>query len=214
MMLLTPDELIAATGCSKERATLYLPFLQAAMKTYDITSPKRMAGFLSQISHESGRLERLEESLNYSVDALVRTFGRHRISIADAHKYGRSHEHKADQQAIANLIYGGTWGAKNLGNTEPGDGWRFRGRGLKQLTGRANYKRCGDALALDLIGSPDLLLKPINAAFSAAWFWDSNGLNKVADAGDVQAMTRIINGGAMGLAQRQALFDRGLEVFA
>ena len=214
MMILTAAQLRTATGCSQSRADLFLPFLQVACKAYDITSPRRIAGFLSQIAHESGRLEVLEENLNYSADALLRMFGRHRISEADARRHGRTPTQRANPEAIANALYGGEWGRANLGNTQPGDGWRYRGRGLKQLTGRANYQRCGQAIGEDLVGHPDRLLMPVNAALSAGWFWSANGLNALADRGDVPAMTRRINGGAIGLPERQALYTQALGVLA
>lgn len=214
MIPLTAAQVMRATGSTLANAELYLPFLQGACKAYDITSPKRLAGFLSQIGHESGGMATLTESLNYSVDGLLNGFGRHRISESDARKYGRSMEHPANQQAIANLLYGGEFGRKKLGNTEPGDGWRFRGRGLKQLTGRDNYSRCGNAIGENLLTFPDRLLAPVNAALSAAWFWSTNGLNDLADRGDVPAMTKKINGGTKGLAERTALWNQGLEVFA
>jgi len=213
-MILTAQQLQSSTGCTKDRAILFLPFLQGAMKAYGITTPRRIAGFLSQIAHESGRLETLEESLNYSSDALIKIFGRHRISEADARKYGRAHGQKANQEAIANLLYGGEWGRKNLGNFVSGDGYRFRGRGLKQLTGRSNYDKCGAAIGEDLLSYPDRLLLPVNAALSAGWFWSSHGLNAVADQGDVRQMTKIINGGAIGLPERTALYGKALEVLA
>lgn len=213
-MLQTAEQLQAATGCSKSRAALYLPFLQGAMKAYEITTPRRVAGFLSQIAHESGRMEVLEESLNYSAEALVRMFGRHRISVADANKFGRAPGQKANQEEIANLIYGGEWGRKNLGNFVWGDGWRFRGRGLKQLTGRANYDKCGEAIGEDLLNRPERLLLPVNAALSAGWFWKSHGLNDIADRADVVQMTKVINGGDIGLAERTALFNQAMGVLA
>ena len=214
MIPLTAEQVQRATGSTLENAALYLPFIQGACKAYDITSPRRLAGFLSQIGHESGGMARLTESLNYSVDGLQRFVKWGRITEADARKYGRSLEQKANQQSIANLIYGGRFGSSKLGNTEPGDGWRFRGRGLKQLTGRDNYKRCGDAIGEDLIAFPDRLLAPVNAALSAAWFWETNGLNDLADRGDVPAMTKRINGGAIGLPERQALYTRAMAVLA
>jgi len=214
MIPLTVDQVARATGATQANAAKFLPFLQGTCKAYDITSPNRIAGFLSQIGHESGGLSTLTESLNYSVDALLKIFGRHRISEADAKRHGRFLSQRANQEAIANLIYGGDWGRKHLGNTQPGDGWRFRGRGLKQLTGRDNYKRCGDAIGGDFIAKPDDLLLPVNAALSAGWFWHTNGLNKLADMGDVRAMTKVVNGGANGLTERQALFTQGMRVFA
>jgi putative chitinase len=214
MIVLSAAQLQKATGCTPARAELFLPFLQGAMKAYDITSPQRVAGFLSQISHESGRLETLEEGLNYSVDSLLLMFGRHRISEADARRYGRSATQKANQEAIANCLYGGEWGRKNLGNTQPGDGWRYRGRGLKQLTGRANYAACGKAIGEDFVAHPDRLLMPVNAALSAGWFWGTNGLNPLADRGDVPAMTKRINGGDIGLKERTALYGQAIQVLA
>lgn len=214
MMLQTTAQLRAATGCTQARADLFLPFLQGAMKAYDITTPRRIAGFLSQIAHESARLEQLSENLNYSVDALLGKFGRHRISEADARRLGRAPGRPAQQEAIANAIYGGEWGRKNLGNFVHGDGWRYRGRGLKQLTGRANYDRCGAAIGEDLLSYPDRLLLPVNAALSAGWFWRTNGLNDLADRGDVPGMTRRINGGTNGLEERQALYSQAIGVLA
>ena len=93
-------------------------------------------------------------------------------------------------------------GRKDLGNTETGDGRRYRGRGLIQITGRANYAACGEAMGLDLVGHPELLEEPVNAARSAAWFWDSRNLNKLADLGDARAITKRINGGTNGLQDR------------
>lgn len=103
-----------------------------------------MAYALATAWHETGeKMQPVTENLNYSVDGLLKTFGRHRISEASARRYGRSNSQPADQEAIANVIYGGDWGLKNLGNVEPGDGWRYRGRGLPQTTGRANYRKFG-----------------------------------------------------------------------
>jgi putative chitinase len=214
MIPLTAEQVQLATGASLQNAALYLPFLQVACKNYSITSPRRVAGFLSQIGHESAGLSRLVENLNYSTDGLLVTFSRKRISAEDAQTHGRRRGQPANQVKLANLLYGGAFGREQLGNTQPGDGWAFRGRGLKQLTGRDNYRRCGDALRIDLIGNPDLLLLPANAAMSAGWFWSTNKLNDIADLGDVIGMTRRVNGGVNGLAQREALWQNGLRAFA
>lgn len=108
------------------------------------TDPRWLAYILATAHHETGaKFVSSIESLNYSVDGLMKTFGRHRISAADAQKYGRSGSRPANQSAIGNLIYGGDWGRDNLGNTQTGDGWRYRGRGLVQITGRANYAKYG-----------------------------------------------------------------------
>ena len=105
-------------------------------------------------------------------------------------------------------------GREDLGNTEPGDGVRFKGRGLVQITGRANYRACGDALGIDLISRPELLEQPVYACRSAAWFWDSRGLNHLADIGDFDKITRRINGGINGLMDRIAYHERALAVLA
>lgn len=105
-------------------------------------------------------------------------------------------------------------GRKDLGNTQPGDGFKFRGRGLIQTTGRANYTSTGRALALDLINKPELLALPVNAALSAGYFWESNGLNEMADTGSVERVTRRVNGGVNGLHERIALHDAALQVLA
>ncbi|WP_454833224.1 glycoside hydrolase family 19 protein [Pseudomonas veronii] len=105
-------------------------------------------------------------------------------------------------------------GRDDLGNTVKGDGSKYRGRGLIQITGRANYAACGEALGLDLINQPELLEHPQYAAMSAAWFWSVNGLNTLADARDLTKITRRINGGLNGLADRQALYDKALKVLA
>lgn len=105
-------------------------------------------------------------------------------------------------------------GRKDLGNIEPGDGPRFKGRGLIQITGRANYIACGKALALDLLTKPELLEEPVSACRSAAWFWKTHGLNELADGGDQVKITRRINGGINGLADRLALFQTAKKVLA
>jgi putative chitinase len=210
MLPITLEFLMTATGATRADAERFLPFIQRTCETYHITTPARVAGFLSQIGHESGGLAKLQESLNYSVEALLKLFGRHRISEADARRYGRAPGQSANQEMLANLLYGGEFGRKNLGNTEPGDGWRFRGRGLKQLTGRSNYRLCGEAIGVNLVSSPERLLEPELATRSAGWFWHSNGLNELADRGDVAAMTKRINGGAIGLAQRETLYRTAL----
>lgn len=103
-------------------------------------------------------------------------------------------------------------GRRDLGNTHPGDGPRYRGRGLLQVTGRANYDKCGQALGLDLLARPELLEQPVNAARSAAWFWQAHGLNELADVGDIHQITQVVNGGHNGEAERLAIYRKALEV--
>jgi putative chitinase len=175
---MTPQELALATGARIDRATAFLPFLEAAMSEFGIDTPKRQAAFLAQVGHESG-------GLHWCVELWGPTEAQ------------RRYEGRAD-----------------LGNTEPGDGIRFRGRGLLQTTGRSNYKLTGDALGADLLTAPERLGEPELASRSAAWFWKVHGLNELADAGDFVRITRRINGGVNGLAERQALWETATEVLA
>ena len=128
--------------------------------------------------------------------------------------------HESGQLKYVKEIWGPTAaqakyeGRKDLGNTVAGDGSKYRGRGLIQITGRANYMACGEALGLDLITQPELLEKPQHACMSAAWFWASKGLSTLADAGQFDKITRRINGGQNGAADRQALYARALKVLA
>lgn len=161
--------------------------------------------FLGQILHESGRLEILSESLNYSVAGLLSTFSRARISQADANRLGRiDRVRAADQQAIANTIYGGAWGAKNLGNTQPGDGWRYRGSGLVQCTGRDNFAVAGKAIGVDLIANPDLLRKdPVIALRASIAWWERTIPDSVM--GNITRVTKLVNGGSLGMDDRIAM---------
>ncbi len=175
---MTPQDLARCTGARIDRATEWLPCIEAAMEEFDITTPERQAAFLAQIGHESG-------GLHWTTELWGPT-------IAQQHYEGRA----------------------DLGNTQPGDGFRFRGRGLIQTTGRANYVKTGEALGVDLIAQPELLAQPELAARSAAWFWRAHGLNELADAGDFMRVTRRINGGTNGYEDRLALFEGAKEVLA
>lgn len=181
-----------------------IPELEAAAKRFGIDTKLRQAHWLAQMAHESGGFKVVRESLNYSVEALTSLFGPKRITEAQAAQYGRKPGQVANQPALANILYGGPWGAKNLGNTQPGDGAKFIGRGFKQLTGRDNYTRCGVGIGMDLLEHPELLEQPKAAALSAGWFWDSRALNALADKDDIEAITKKINGGTIGLAERKA----------
>ncbi len=191
------------------------------LEKYEVNTPLRLVHFFAQINHESGNFTRLQENLNYSVDGLMKTFGRHRITEAQAREFGRTTKQRANQEAIANILYGGEWGRKNLGNLKLGDGFRFRGRGFKQVTGRANYTKLSKDVAIDYLNNPDWLLREADAMLSALWFWKNNDCNDFADKDDVVGLTKIINGGRIGLAQRQKLtndykkvdWDEVLDIF-
>lgn len=186
-----------ATPSSAER---FARPLAEACAEFGIDTPARLAAFLAQVAHESGNLGRLVESLNYSAQGLVAVWPR-RFTADTAAAYARHPEQ------IANLVY-----AERMGNGDlaSGDGWRYRGRGLIQVTGRANYAACGKALGLDLVGAPELLEQPEPAARSAAWFWRMRNLNPMADRGDIEGITKAINGGLTGLADRKERYAAAL----
>lgn len=163
-----------------------------------------LADFLPNILHESAMLTRLEENLNYTPEGLLATFGAHRITPEQAQAYGRvSGKHDADQKAIANTVYGGEWGRKNLGNILPDDGWRYRGRSPIQITGADNYRRVGDIVGQNLEGIPDLLSQPRFALEACVAWWE----DRIPDAllGETTALRKRVNGGTLGLADVQKL---------
>ena len=199
-----------AAGISAELAARWFQPVSDAMKEFGITKPVDQAMFIAQIGHESGGYTTLVESLNYAADRLVPTFGSHRITTQQAAALGRTATQPANQKAIANLVYGGEWGKKNLGNQTAGDGWKYRGRGLKQITGLSNYRSCGLALKLDLVSYPELLERDEYAARSAAWFYVSHGC--LLHSGDVERVTLLINGGRNGLDERRRRYNLAKSV--
>lgn len=199
---------------------------KSLLDKYKVNTLLRLSHFFAQIKQESG-LKPINENLNYSVEGLINGFGRHRISIADANKYGRTDKQKANQEMIANILYGGEFGRINLGNTEPGDGWRYRGRGFKQITGRANYAKLSKDTGVDYLNNPDLLLNEADAMNSALWFWNDRKLNDLADFTGLKEnpktkkkedavilITRVINGGEKGLDKRRQYFEEFKKEFA
>lgn len=179
--------------------------LARVLPCYDITAGPRAAMFLAQCAHESAGFTVFEERLNYSVEALMRTWPSRFRSWAAAVPYARNPER------LANHVY-----ANRLGNSNEasGDGWRYRGRGCIQLTGRRNYARAGQAIGYPLDRYPHDLLQPHLGAPVACWFWQSSGLNELADRGEFEAVTRRINGGLTGIDDRRRYLARALEAFA
>jgi putative chitinase len=167
--------------------------LNETFAKYEINTPKRQACFLGQCMHESSGFKFLKENLNYSAKGLVATWPSRFPNIEYASEYERKPER------IANKVYSG-----RMGNTEEGDGAKYIGRGLIQLTGKDNYKAVTEALGVDLLANPHLLEEPRYAALSAGWYWNKKGLNATADANDIETMTKRINGGSIGIADRQA----------
>jgi putative chitinase len=178
------------------------PLLETFEK-YDISTPKRQACFIGQAMHESGGFKNLVENLNYSAQGLMRTWASRFPDMDTADKYA----HNAEK--IANKVYSG-----RMGNTEDGDGFKYRGRGIFQLTGKENYKNCSDGIGVDLIANPELLQEPRCAALSAGWYWNKRNLNQYADPYpmDIETMTKKINGGTIGLDDRKAKINKVLDI--
>lgn len=202
--MLTRDELVAVMPHAAGNADRVLPALDAAMQRFDITTPAREAAFLAQLAHESGELRRWTENLNYGWTGLRKTFPKYFATDVDAQAYDRKPER------IANRVYGDRLGN---GPEASGDGWRYRGRGPIQLTGKDNYQACGRAIGVDLVGAPERVETPEVGCLAAAWFWASRGLNALADVGDFKTITRRINGGLIGFEDRAAFWRRAKGVF-
>ena len=207
MARITKQQLLQILPNAGPVAGVFVPAVNDAMASFKIEGRLRIAAFLAQVGHESGQLRTLVENLNYSADGLMRIWPK-RFNLVTAAAVARKPEQ------IANLVY-----ASRLGNgpAMTGDGWRYRGRGLIQVTGWVNYQACGAALSLDLVAHPELLEQPEHAAMSAAWFWSVNGLNELADACRFQDIGSIINTGKPGrvphgATERKALYQRALQV--
>lgn len=177
--------------------------LNKILPDYSIDTPERVAAFLAQCGHESGGFTFLKENLNYRAESLVRTWPRHFPTMDIATQYARQPER------IANRAY-----ANRMGNSDEssGDGWRYAGKGLIQLTGRNNYAAFANSIGMPLEEVPAYLETFDGAVQSACWFWDTNRLNQFADSGDIDTMTRRINGGLHGIDDRKARYNQALSV--
>jgi putative chitinase len=173
------------------------------MLKYDITTPIRQAMFLSQLAHESGNFRYVVENLNYSAEGLQKVFGKYFPTAALAQQYARKPE------SIANRVYANRMGN---GDEKSGDGWKYRGRGLIQLTGKDNYSAFSSQAKNNALTNPELVAEPEMAAMSAGWYWATNRLNQIADTGDVKAVTRRVNGGFNGLADRESKYNTLINV--
>ena len=210
---LTSEQVAAATGCTILRASRWADSLNKAMDKFSINTPERQAAFLSQLGHETAGLSLVEENLNYSTDGLLRVFSKYFASRSAADRYARKPE------KIANLVYSGRMGN---GDEASGDGWKYRGRGPIQLTGKTNYREAGRALGYDLLSSPELVSDPEVGSLVAAWFWSRSNLNKYADRKDNVTISKIINTGnpdtpasrVVGLQDRMKQYDTALKALA
>ena len=178
--------------------------LNKILPDYDITTPQRVAAFLAQTAHESGGYNALHENLNYTAQSLCKVWPSHfNTSIADQYAH--------QPEKIANRAYAGRMGN---GDEASGDGWNFCGRGLLQVTGRVNYQAFADSVQMNINDVPAFLQTFEGAVQSACWFWENNNLNSYADSGDFVTMTKKINGGTLGLDDRQHRYLQAMQVFS
>jgi putative chitinase len=182
----------------------YVEYLNDVMEFYEINNKQRIAMFLAQVGHESGGLRTIKENLNYSADRLKVIFPKYFRGV-DPSGYARNPE------KIANLVYANRMGN---GNEASGDGYRYCGRGLIQLTGKSNYQAFAQDMGWTLEDATAWLAEPEGACWSAGWFWDSRELNQWADKGDVLTVTKKINGGTIGLEDRKSHYEAALEIFS
>lgn len=194
---------------AEARAAEWTGPLNECMRSCAIDTPTRQAAFLGQVLLESSELRVLQENLSYSAERLCQVWPQRFPTLEVAGAYGHNPER------LANRVYAGRLGN---GDEASGDGWAYRGRGLIQLTGRANYEHFSRAMGLDALSHPELLQQPAGAALSAGWFWVSKGLNGLADRAvgaeaedNFVEITRRVNGGINGLAQRRAYWQRALK---
>ena len=178
--------------------------LYEILPEYEINTPQRVAAFVAQCAHESGGFRALKENLNYKAESLIRVFPKYFKTLDEARHYEKQPE------KIANKIYGSRMGN---GDEASGDGFRYCGRGLIQLTGKDNYTWFAASLDMPVEEVPEYLGTFEGAVQSACWFWESNNLNQWADKGDILTMTKKINGGTIGLEDRKKHYEHALHIF-
>jgi len=179
--------------------------LEQLLPDYDIDTPRRISSFLAQCSHESAGFTALKENLNYKPATLLKLFGKYftpELAAVYCAKFNK-------QEAIANRIYANRMGN---GDESSGDGYRYSGKGLIQLTGKSNYQAFADSLEITPADAAEYMQTFEGAAQSACWFWESNNLNKFADAADFETMTKKINGGTIGLEDRKKHYAEALHI--
>lgn len=204
------EEHLAAMIPTNKKVPMWHKAMLEIFPKYEINTPNRIAGFVAQCAHESTNFNTLEENLNYSEEQLLKVFGRY---------FGPSPKRNAKEYArkpemIANYVYMDEFRVSKMGNVKPGDGWLFRGRGLKQLTGRENYTNFGKSIGMTAEEAAVYVATEKGAIESACWFWNVKKLNAVADANDIVKMTKIINGGDIGLADRKSRYEAAKKVLS
>ena len=197
---------LVAAGIGPTQARQFEGPLQATFARFGIDTPLRQAAFVAQCAHESSLFTTLEESLFYRKPERICAIFKSKVPNLEVAK-----TLACNPRGLANRVY-----ANRNGNQDEasGDGWRYRGRGLIQLTGRTNYTRAATDLQRDYVGDPDLVLQPLDACLTAGWFWNAGKLNALADAKRIDDITRAVNGPAMaGAKERRELFDAALAAF-
>ncbi len=170
---------------------------------YGINTPLRKANFWGQLQHES-QCKPVQENLNYSPEGLSKTFPKYFPTVVLANTYAHN------KVAIANRVYGNRMGN---GDERSGDGWKYSGKGMIQITGKDNYKSLSADTGIDFLNHPELLLEEVNALISALWYFKKHNLNALADKGDVVGITKAINGGTIGLEERKANVEALKQIF-
>ena len=202
-MQITQQQLSACIG-NNPYLEQWTDALNKILPDYEIDTPQRVAAFIAQSAHESGNFTALHENLNYRAVTLRKVFPKYFTTDDMAAQYAGKPE------LIANRVYGGRMGN---GPEESGDGFRYCGRGLIQLTGKSNYQAFAESIETPVEQIPEFLATFEGAIQSACWFWESNNLNQYADSGDILTMTKRINGGTIGLEDRKKHYEHALHVF-
>jgi len=197
------EQLAQALKMSPAKAEEWIDAINETFDRFDISTPERQASFLGQCAHESAGFTALKENLNYSAEGLTKVWPKRFPSLDVAQPYHRNPE------KIANKVY-----ADRMGNGDEasGEGFKYRGRGLIQLTGKDNYEACGEALGADLVGDPDQVSSPKFAALSAGWFWDKNKLNQYADSKEMTTLTKPMKDDTHGIDDRIARTQHAIDV--
>jgi putative chitinase len=191
------------SGTSRAVVDKYFDGLNKTCEKFEINNPRRVSMFMAQLSHESNGLQKNEEGLYYSVKRLLEVFPRYFKKINPANYAG-------NPQKFANYVY-----ANRMGNgpENSGDGFKFHGRGLIQLTGEDNYERFARDMGMSINDAVSYITTPEGSCMSAGWFWSVNRLNQYADRRDIDGCSRVINGGSIGLDERRALYNKARVIF-
>ena len=218
-MQLTIDQLVQGTGCTEKVAEVWLPYFNSILPNFSIDTPLRVAAFLSQVGHESGGLALLEENLNYSAEALANVWPKRYAKTLQNGVYAKNPvgrylpSNLALQIARKPVLIASNTYANRMGNgsVESQEGWKYRGRGILQITGKSNYAELTLNTGIDFVSNPDLLKEPAYALISACFFWKNNNLNRFADKKDIESLSKAINGGLIGLEHRKALYAKACK---